>query len=191
MNETAAQRRRRRTRVEVTRRAVELFAARGYAATSTEEVAAAADVSRSTLFRLFSDKEDLLFALEDELLATARAAVAEAPADLRPWPAVSWAAVRMAGELAPLRDLMVQREEVVAAVPALHLRAAGKLRRWEASLAEGLRDRGVPGEDALLLAKLVVACFEVAQAGWLAGDAGDLPALVTAALERLPAALES
>jgi transcriptional regulator MftR-like protein len=75
-------------------------------------------------------------------------------------------------------------------VPALHLRAAAKLRRWEQALAEGLAGRGVPDDDALLLAKLVVACFEVAQAGWLAGDADELPALLTAALDRLPELLD-
>ncbi|MGY1830423.1 TetR/AcrR family transcriptional regulator [Geodermatophilus sp. SYSU D01180] len=189
MTETAAERRRRRLRAEVTRRAVALFAEQGYAATSTEQVAAAADVSRSTLFRLFADKDDLLFGLEDDLLAAAAAAVAEAPPGLSPWAALRSAAVAIAGEVAPLRDLLLTRERVVAGVPALRSRAAAKLRRWEAALADGLTARGVPAGDALLLAKLVVACFEVAQAGWLAGEAGDLPDLVTAALDRLPVLL--
>lgn len=190
MDETAAQRRRRRTRAEVTRRAVELFAAQGYAGTSTEQVAAVADLSRSTLFRLFADKEDLLFGLEDDLLAGASAAVAEAPAGQPPWPALRTAAIRTAERVAPLRDLLLTREQVVATVPALRLRAAAKLRRWEAALADGLTTgRGVPAADALLMAKLVVACFEVAQQDWLDGDADDLPALLTAALDRLPVLL--
>ena len=189
MEETAAQRRRRRLRAEVSRRAVVLFAEQGYAATSTEQVAAAADVSRSTLFRLFADKEDLLFGLEDDLLASAREAVAQAPADLAPWEALRSAAVAVAGQVAALRDLLLTREHVVAGVPALQSRAAAKLRRWEGALAEGLGSRGVPAQDAQLLAKLVVACFEVALAGWLAGEPGDLPDLLTAALDRLPGLL--
>ncbi|MGY1779573.1 TetR/AcrR family transcriptional regulator [Geodermatophilus sp. SYSU D01036] len=189
MTETAAERRRRRLRAEVTRRAVALFAEQGYAATSTEQVAAAADVSRSTLFRLFADKDDLLFGLEDDLLAAAAAAVAEAPPELSPWAALRSAAVAIAGQVAPLRDLLLAREQVVAGVPALRSRAAAKLRRWEAALADGLTARGVPAGEALLLAKLVVACFEVAQDDWLAGEAGDLPDLVTAALDRLPGLL--
>ena len=189
MEETAAQRRRRRLRAEVSRRAVVLFAEQGYAATSTEQVAAAADVSRSTLFRLFADKEDLLFGLEDDLLASAREGVAQAPADLAPWAALRSAAVAVAGQVAALRDLLLTREHVVAGVPALQSRAAAKLRRWEGALAEGLGSRGVPAQDAQLLAKLVVACFEVALAGWLAGEPGDLPDLLTAALDRLPGLL--
>jgi AcrR family transcriptional regulator len=187
--ETAAERRRRRTRAEVTRRAVELFSQRGYTATSTEQVAAAADVSRSTLFRLFADKEDLLFGLEDDLLATATAAVAEVPPEVPPWTALRAATVRIAEGVAPLRDLLVTREEVVATVPALGARAAARHRRWESALAEGLAARDVPAADARLLARLVLACFEVAQEEWLAGDAGDLPALLTAALDRLPGLL--
>ncbi len=190
VTETAAQRRRRRTRAEVTRRAVELFAAQGYAATGTEQVAAAADVSRSTLFRLFADKEDLLFGLEDDLLATATAAVAEVPPEVPPWAAVRAAAVRIAEQVAPLRDLLLTREQVVATVPALAARAAAKHRRWESALAGGLVARGVPGSEALLLAKLVLACFVVALADWLTGGAADLPALLTAALDRLPGLLD-
>ncbi len=189
MVETAAERRRRRTRAEVTRRAVELFAERGYAATSTEQVAAAADVSRSTLFRLFADKEDLLFGLADDLLAGGESAVAEVSPELSAWDAVRTAAVGIAERVAPLRDLLVTRERVLATVPALRARAAAEHRRWESALAEGLVARDVPGADARLLAKLVVACFEVAQEEWLAGDAGDLPDLLTAALDRLPGLL--
>ena len=192
MTGTAAERRRRRLRAEVTRRAVELFAAQGYAGTSTEQVAAAADVSRSTLFRLFADKEDLLFGLEDDMPATASAAVAEAPAELPPWAALRVAAVRIAAQLAPLRDLLVAREQVVVTVPALASRASAKHRRWEAALATGLTaHRGVPAAEAMLLAKLVLACFEVAQASWLEQGAGDLPALLEAELDRLPGLLGS
>ena len=189
MVETAAERRRRRTRAEVTRRAVELFAEHGYAATSTEQVAAAADLSRSTLFRLFADKEDLLFGLEDDLLTAAAAAVAAVPPELPAWDAVRAAAVRIAEGVAPLRDLLVARERVVATVPALGARAAARHRRWEAALTEGLVARDVPEPDARLLAKLVLACFEVAQEEWLRSAAGDLPLLLAAALDRLPGLL--
>ncbi|SNS59903.1 transcriptional regulator, TetR family [Geodermatophilus saharensis] len=173
----------------MTCRAVALFAAQGYAATSTEQVAAAADLSRSTLFRLFAD-EDLLFGLEDDLLAAASAAVADVPPELPPWAALRAAAVRIAEQVAPLRDLLLAREQVVATVPALAARAAAKHRRWESALADGLTARGVAPGDALLLAELALGCFEVAQADWLAGTAGDLPALLTAALDRLSGLLD-
>lgn len=190
MEETAAQRRRRRMRAEVTRVAVRLFAEQGYAGTTAEQVAAAADLSRSTLFRHFADKEDLLFGLEDDLLTTASRAVRAAPAG-DPWAALCAASLFLAAEVAPLRELLVTRERVVATSPALQARAAGKHRRWEAALTEGLAEgRGADPGDAALLAKLAVGCFEVAQQRWLDTDGADLTDLLRAVLDRLPRLFE-
>ena len=55
------------------RTALELFAAKGYDNTTVEEVAAAAGVSRRTLFNYFRNKEDLaLYSLSEqgEVIAT-------------------------------------------------------------------------------------------------------------------------
>ena len=129
-------------------------------------MAAAADLSRSTFFRLFADEEDLLLGLEDDLLATASAAVADVPPDVPPWPALRTAVAVIAGRIAPLRDLLVTREQVVATVPALGARAAAEHRRWEAALAEGLTARGVPAPEALLLATMVLAARWRRPTGW-------------------------
>lgn len=61
--ESPAPRRRRRTREDVTQRICEaaraLFAERGYAATTTREIARRADVSETLLFRYYGDKAAL------------------------------------------------------------------------------------------------------------------------------------
>ena len=187
MEETAAQRRRRRMRAEVTRVAVGLFAEQGYAATSTEQVAAAADLSRSTLFRHFADKEELLFGVEDDLLAAASRAVRGTAPEGSPWAVLRAASADLAAEVAPLHELLVTRERVIATAPALQARAAGKHRRWETALAEGLHEgHGLDPADAVLLAKLAVACFEVAQQRWLESAGASLPALVDEVFARLP-----
>ena len=49
--------------------ALELFANRGYDATSVEDIAAAAGLSRSTFFRLYGSKEAVVFFDHDALLA--------------------------------------------------------------------------------------------------------------------------
>jgi AcrR family transcriptional regulator len=48
-----------RTRADIQRHALRLFRAQGFAATTVEQVAAAAEVSPSTVFRYFATKDDL------------------------------------------------------------------------------------------------------------------------------------
>ena len=70
------QRKKQRTRDTIARAARELFAERGYHATTLPDIAEAADVSTRTIFAYFPSKEDILFAefpLMKEALAQALA----------------------------------------------------------------------------------------------------------------------
>src|SRR5216683_1832714 len=70
------ERKKQRTRETIARAAYELFAERGYQATTLAEIAEAADVSTRTIFAYFPSKEDILFsnfALMKEELARALA----------------------------------------------------------------------------------------------------------------------
>jgi AcrR family transcriptional regulator len=58
------ERKKRRTRMALQNHALRLFAEQGYDATTMEQIAAAAEVSPSTLFRYFPTKEDLV--IKDE-----------------------------------------------------------------------------------------------------------------------------
>jgi AcrR family transcriptional regulator len=71
------ERKKQRTREAIARAARELFAERGYHATTLPEIAEAADVSTRTIFAYFPSKEDILFS-EFPLM---RAALAQALAD--------------------------------------------------------------------------------------------------------------
>src|SRR4051794_30299718 len=70
------------------RTAIELFAANGYDNTTLEEVAAAAGVSRRTLFNYFRNKEDLALSGLSEQGEAIAARLAERPADEDPWTAL-------------------------------------------------------------------------------------------------------
>src|SRR5260221_13030260 len=70
------QRKKQRTRETIARAARELFAERGYHATTLPDIAEAADVSTRTIFAYSPSKEDILFAdfpLMKEALAEALA----------------------------------------------------------------------------------------------------------------------
>lgn len=55
------ERKKAKTRAEIQRQALRLFRERGYAATTTSQIAAAAEVSESTFFRYFLTKEEVVF----------------------------------------------------------------------------------------------------------------------------------
>ena len=66
------ERKKARTRAELQSHALRLFRDRGYADTTVDDIAAAAEVSRSTFFRYFPTKEDVvLFDDVDPLMAEA------------------------------------------------------------------------------------------------------------------------
>ena len=73
------ERKKQRTREAIARAAHELFAERGYHATTLPDIAAAADVSTRTIFAYFPSKEDILFSDFAETKAALARALAERP----------------------------------------------------------------------------------------------------------------
>ena len=112
------QRKKARTRAELQRHALRLFRDRGYAATTVDDIAAAADVSRSTFFRYFPSKEDVvLFDDVDPLMAEA---FAEQPAGTPLLGALRTALRTAFGRLSPeKRELEEVRMDMLLQVPEL------------------------------------------------------------------------
>jgi len=54
---------------DLTRAAVALFAAQGYANTSVQQIVAAAGVTKGAMYHYFASKDDLLFGIYDRLLS--------------------------------------------------------------------------------------------------------------------------
>ncbi len=73
-----------RNRERLLAAAARLFAARGVAAVSTDEIAAAAGVGKGTLYRRFGDKSGLAAALLDERESALQAALLTGPPPLGP-----------------------------------------------------------------------------------------------------------
>ncbi|MFD3869248.1 TetR/AcrR family transcriptional regulator [Streptomyces sp. NPDC058623] len=80
--------------------AAQLFAERGYTATTVTDIAAAANVSERTFFRYFENKESLLLPDSAELFAFIEAALAGRPRDEDPLDAVCHALLEAAAPFA-------------------------------------------------------------------------------------------
>ncbi len=178
------------TRGRLQQAAVGLFAAHGYAATTTEQIAAAAGVTQRTFFRHFRDKEEVLFAEDDVLLAALLDGVRAVPADAAPAAVVRAALASLAGRLRDGREDQRARAAVVASDPALIGRDLAKQARWVEALAEVLAARGLPPPRARALVGAAAAAFRAAYATWLAGPGRPgLARLVERALDELAADL--
>ncbi|MET7361620.1 TetR family transcriptional regulator [Streptomyces sp. NPDC005562] len=104
------ERKKARTKAAIQREAVRLFREHGYSATTIEQIAEAAEVAPSTVFRYFATKQDLVFS-HDYDLPFAMMFQAQSP-DLTPIQAERQAIRSMLKDI-PEQELALQRERFV------------------------------------------------------------------------------
>lgn len=126
--------------------ALELFARQGFDQTSVEQIAQAAGVSRSTFFRQFGGKDDVVFADHELLLDRIRDFLAADHDD--PWRAVCEASVLVYSHFAADPELARRRYAVVRQVPVLREREIVTVFRYERLFDEYLR-ASLPGIDPI------------------------------------------
>ncbi|WP_439591698.1 TetR family transcriptional regulator [Microbacterium sp.] len=126
--------------------AIDLFSEQGFDQTSVEQIARAAGVSRSTFFRQFGGKDDVIFADHELLLAELREYLAQPHDD--PWAAVCEASVRVYSHFAADPELARRRYAVVRGVATLRDREIVTVFRYERLFDEYLR-AALPGLDPL------------------------------------------
>lgn len=160
------------TKARVQRAALALFAERGYAATTVDDIAARAGISARTVFRHFRDKEEMLFDADDALSATLLDAARSAPADAPPLAVVRRALGALVDVLEPDRVELRRRAAVLRSDVALQGRDLAKQAAWTAALTGELVGRGVDPERAALLTATGAAVFRTCYASWLAEDGG-------------------
>ncbi|MEU4416396.1 TetR family transcriptional regulator [Nocardia salmonicida] len=126
-------------RLTVVDQALRLFAERGYEATTVDEIAVAAGISRRTFFRQFRSKEDVIFADHEFQLASAQEFLEGAGGD--PWEAICEAVIGVFERFTQWRDIAARRYQVVRRVPALREREIVTVFRYERLFTEFLRGR--------------------------------------------------
>src|SRR3982751_3151799 len=96
--------------------AVDLFVEQGYDETTVAQIAERAGITRSTFFRYFPDKRDVLAAGQETLSELLRDGIASAPEGATPLDAVAAGLVSVSGAMGPMnRELAPRLEAVVAA----------------------------------------------------------------------------
>jgi AcrR family transcriptional regulator len=151
------ERKKKATRDAIHHGAMRLFAEHGFAGTTIDQIAEAADVSRATVFTYFPAKEDIVFGEAPQAVAALEAALRDAPSAV---PAVRVWLRSLTGWIEP--ELLLQRRlaDEVAAVAARRLRIFGDIERVVAgALERELGDRLA----ARLAAASLIAALDVAE----------------------------
>jgi AcrR family transcriptional regulator len=156
------ERKKQRTRDALVRAAHEFFVTHGYDATTVDQISEAVDVSQRTFFRYFSSKEDVAFALQDEVESRFFDAVVDRPAHESPMRALrnaldaTWAGIGEAiQEVVPLSFFlrMWQVIETTPSLVAVHMRRSAEMEERLANVLaerEGLDPRTDPRPRVLV-----------------------------------------
>jgi AcrR family transcriptional regulator len=136
------------TRLAIRREAFRLFDEQGYANTTIEQIAAAAEVSPRTFYRYFGVKEALL--TSDDQISPIVEAFAAAPPELGPVAAYRYAVAAFFGELSQEeRDDAVAGQQLMYEVPEVRGLLYSEYVRLIDLIAEALVRRGNDTTDEL------------------------------------------
>lgn len=178
------ERKRKSIRARMEEAALHLFIEKGFTSTTVDEVAAHADVSRSTFFRYFGSKEAILFFRVEEFGDLLYNFILERPAEEPPLQAFEEGLVQLVQATDPTQDRPIseQRQKLFDSDPKLLARARELTHGWTMRLAEALAKR--EGGEVLsrhrLASAMGVAAAEGISESWLAGDGEDPVELIRA-----------
>ncbi|WP_194922513.1 TetR/AcrR family transcriptional regulator [Catenulispora pinisilvae] len=162
------ERKQRQARQRIIEAARELFLERGFDGVSVGDIAERAEVGRTTFFRHFGDKQEVVFANEQELLDTIAAA---GQADAVPAPRDATEALE---QLRPVLlalctqatadpDAYTRHFQLIEQHPELRGRDAVKMQQVADKLSELLIHRGSDEATARFAAQIALACYQSAK----------------------------
>lgn len=176
------------TRAELEQVALELFAERGFVATTVDDIAAAAGIGRRTFFRYFASKNDVVWGDFELGLLALRARLATVQPGRPLLDELREAVLAFnrfdPGEVPWHRDRMA----LILTVPALQAHSTLRYAAWRSVIAEFAAAR-LGGSPADLLPQLVAhSCLGAALTAydqWLLRPGSDLPLLLDQAMRAL------
>jgi AcrR family transcriptional regulator len=181
------ERKKAQTRAAIQRHALRLFREAGYSATTMEQIAAAADVSPSTLYRYFPTKEDLI--LQDDYDPLLAAAFRAQPPEL-PILEAFRGAVEDALKQIPAEEQAeaLERSRLAYTIPEVRGRALDHMFTTMDMIATLFAERlHRPADDmhVRVLAGSVIGALMAAQQTWMTESATEMLPTLTRALQHL------
>ena len=163
-----------RTARDLQAAALALFAEHGFDHVTTDDIAAAAEVSKTTFYRYFTSKDEVLLGSPETDLALLRAALDERPPDEPPLDSVRNAILGLADTIEHDRDTALAKLHLTRTTSSLKARRLEQLSAVEQVVAGFLAGRrGLdPQQDlaARVLAAHTVTALRVAVEVWLDHD---------------------
>lgn len=170
------ERKKAKTKAAIQQHALRLFSERGYAETTIEQIAAAAEVSPSTFFRYYPTKEDVV--LTEFVDAATFQRMVHAPGELSPLQAVLYAIRETFGTMSPEQlTLEFTRNELIRSVPELRRGLLVEMTRPIDLLAEALAirlERPADDPDLRLFAGAAVGGLMTITSFTVAGDVTEM-----------------
>jgi AcrR family transcriptional regulator len=167
-------RKRAETHARIQGEAMRLFLERGFDATTLDDIAGAADVSRRTLFHYFASKEEIVFSTKADFPNLIADAIGRRPAGEPLLDMVENALVDLAArhQTAQARDLA----RLIHDTPALSAGDQAKYEKVERVVAAALASRKGLAEDDIacrVTAATAIGILKLSTEAWLkGGDAG-------------------
>ena len=173
--------------------ALRLFTEQGFDATTVDQIASAARVSRRTFFRYYTSKADVLWNEFDHEVETIRRLLAETPAELAVIEAVRRAVLAANRYRAEDVPELRMRMTLLRAVPELYASAAIHYDAWEQAIIDfAARRSGQPADSLYPLAvgRAVLATCRAGFDRWAARADADLTVYLDAAIRALSAGFQ-
>jgi mycofactocin system transcriptional regulator len=175
------------TREDIERVAMELFAARGFDATTVDDIAAAAGIGRRTFFRYFASKNDVVWGRFDEGLEALRRRLATAPATQPTGAALREAIVAFNDLPAEQVPVHRQRMALILRVEGLQAHSTLMYAEWRHVVAEFVAARLGCSPDDLrprLAGHVLLGAAVAAYEQWLGDDGLQLTTALDEAVGR-------
>ena len=168
------ERKKRQTRENIARAALQLFAERGYDETTLADIAEAADVAPRTIFAYFDSKEDILLCEEGSVLDDLKRRLDERPAGSTTVDAIR----EFLSRIEAPDEWALLRKKIMTATPTLQMKMRARHAQLEPILADSIaKDLGAePGDiQALLVAASMTAALTSVRDRIFEAEAGGVP----------------